>query len=253
MARARLFRTASTAALGLLLASPALAEDTAKVRFEGTTDEGTSLFVDDWKVAAPPATLDLRAGTHRFLLKSAEGTNLMLVAEVFLEGSMDLTVQLEPSASDAGELPSLRLSGTDHASRLQVVVDDRSLGMAPVDIPLASVERSLMIQGARGEFLLVELQGAAALPQPVAPDPTSPPVTGRVTLHSQELAGARVSVDGEPRGVLPLKLELSEGNHRFTIEPKDGEAFTLERAITFDAPGLGIVLMLDRPRVAPVE
>jgi hypothetical protein len=125
-----------------------------------------------------------------------------------------------------------------------VVVGDVVMGRTPVDVPLRAFEGSLTVFDDDGGHLGVELLTVSGLDERPAAPAHSAAASGKVTLHSQEMRGARVTIDGEYRGVLPLSLTLTEGPHQFALEPVDGEAYTMERTIAFDVPGMGVTLMI---------
>jgi hypothetical protein len=235
----------------LLLVRPpqALADDRAELRLEAPGLEGADLFIDGHRQGELPATVSLTAGSHRFSLRPPRGDALMLVAEVAVQGELALSARLD-GLLGAGETgPSLRIAAVDPGRSLQVVAGDQSLGRTPVDIPLAGQQGPLAVFADNGALLQIELQAAGTLPGSDAPEPAAKnPASGKVTLHCDALKGAHVVVDGEPAGTLPLSLTLTEGRHRFFIEPPDGEPFTMERDIEFMAPGMGVTIMLEPPR-----
>jgi len=72
------------------------------------------------------------------------------------------------------------------------------------------------------------------------------PITGYVTLWADGLIGAKVYVDNQYVGQLPVKVELSQGTHSFMVHPAGSEAFTLSRDVTFDVQGIGISIDVGR-------
>lgn len=239
---------ASIVTLLLLPSGWAMADDLATVRIEGTSVQGTTVFVDGYMAATLPASVELTTGSHRFLLQPPQGEELMAVTEVVVEGAPELTFRIDQARQGNADVPTLRVFAPSDGAQLRVAVDGRNRGIAPVDIPLGSIEKSLVVQASTGELFHVEVLTMGPTPKATsAPATTTPAATGKVTLHSEALRGAKVTVDGEPRGVLPLQLQLSEGVHQLTIEPIDGAAFTIEKTIRFDVPGMGLMIMLDHP------
>jgi hypothetical protein len=72
------------------------------------------------------------------------------------------------------------------------------------------------------------------------------PVSGYVTLWADDLIGAKVYIDNQYVGELPVKVELNEGPHAFFVQPAEGEAFTVDRDVHFDVQGIGISIDLGR-------
>ena len=72
------------------------------------------------------------------------------------------------------------------------------------------------------------------------------PVSGYVTLWADDLIGAKVYIDNQYVGELPVKVELNEGPHAFFVQPAEGEAFTVNRDVHFDVQGIGISIDLGR-------
>ena len=72
------------------------------------------------------------------------------------------------------------------------------------------------------------------------------PVSGYVTLWADDLIGAKVYIDNQYVGELPVKVELNEGKHAFFVQPAEGEAFTINRDVKFDVQGIGISIDLGR-------
>jgi hypothetical protein len=70
------------------------------------------------------------------------------------------------------------------------------------------------------------------------------PVSGYVTLWADNLIGAKVYIDNQYVGELPVKVELDEGKHAFFVQPAEGTAFTVNHDVHFDVQGIGISINL---------
>ena len=75
-------------------------------------------------------------------------------------------------------------------------------------------------------------------PAPVVPPPAPPPAVGGLDVTSDP-PGARVTVDGDRRGVTPLTLSLPPGQHAVVIS--DGKT-TMTRTVTVPAGGTASVV-----------
>jgi hypothetical protein len=232
---------------GFALSSTALAEDRATVEVIAPGFAGVALFIDDQKQGELPMTVSLEEGTHRYMIRTPAGEELVIVAKVAVEGELALAARLEGLVGAGLEGASLRISALDPGLSLRVVVGDQSMGRTPVNIPLLGQEGPLGLFADSGELLHVEpLKVGQHDVAPAAPlDPT---ISGKVTLYCEALKGAYVVLDGEPAGTIPLSVNLAQGHHQFFIEPLNGEPFTIERDIEFAAPGMGITIMFEPPR-----
>ncbi len=70
------------------------------------------------------------------------------------------------------------------------------------------------------------------------------PVSGYVTLWADDLNGAKLYIDNQYVGELPVKVELNEGEHTFFVQPPAGDAFTVPRNVHFDVQGIGMSINL---------
>lgn len=128
-------------------------------------------------------------------------------------------------------------------------VDDRSVGRTPAKIDLpAGPHRvtvalqgfqtwsgSVDVKGAKQEVPVVKLVPAGPAPAPAAAD-AIPARKGRVYLAYAE-PGAKVWVDGEFKGTLPLMLEMAGGAHEFKIESAGGAVTTVTRTVVLKEQG----------------
>src|SRR5262245_801412 len=130
-----------------------------------------------------------------------------------------------------------------------VMVDGVSRGLAPVTIQLdpgvhtvvlqhAGVERTMPIQVASGAEMTQHYEFPA--------EPVSTLSSVNITTDPP---GARVIVDGEPRGIAPVSVTgLSPANHKITVV---GEGGTVERQIVTEA-GVTSSLVVALPRTGAV-
>jgi hypothetical protein len=214
-----------------------------------------------------PATLELRPGAHEVVLSfsgvggsshTVNGKRGQRVAlDVDLWGSLKITVPV-------GGAP------------ISVAVDGLQRGYAPLDVDrLQPGIHRLQFSGPGlapwEQTVEVHVNRTAEL----VAQPIASPATGllevRATLAdetgSEPLKGAQVWIDGQPRGVTPLRLELPRGPHSVLVRYRNEAGpvqvielpggnlryATIELGLDLDAPRLAATLAeripLDRPTV----
>jgi hypothetical protein len=72
------------------------------------------------------------------------------------------------------------------------------------------------------------------------------PVSGLVTLWGEGLDGAKLYIDNQYVGEMPVKVQLAEGKHSFFVQPPTGDAFNVSKQVHFDVQGIGISIELVR-------
>jgi hypothetical protein len=168
-----------------------------------------------------PATLQLKPGPHEVVFSfsgvggSSHAVNgkrgQRLALDVELWGALKVTVP-------GGSVP------------ISVVVDGMPRGYAPLDVDrLQPGIHRLQFSGPGvapwEQTVEVHVNHTAELvAQPIA-SPATGVLEVRATLAdeagSEPLSGAQVWIDGQPRGVTPLKLELPRGPHSIRVHYRD--------------------------------
>jgi hypothetical protein len=199
-----------------------------------------------------PATLELKPGTHEVVLSfsgvggsshTVNGRRGQRVAlDVELWGSLKVAVP-------AGGVP------------VSVAVDGVPRGYAPLDVErLQPGIHRLQFSGPGVAPWEQTVEVYVNRTVELAAQPVASPATGllevRATLAdetgSEPLTGAQVWIDGQPRGVTPLKLELPRGPHSIRVRHRDEEGpvqvielpggnlryATIELGLNLDAPRL---------------
>ena len=67
-------------------------------------------------------------------------------------------------------------------------------------------------------------------------------VTGQVNIYGTPQA--KVFIDGNPVGEIPVTALLSEGAHQFEVVTADGQRFTRKYDIRFRVPGVPVTITL---------
>lgn len=149
--------------------------------------------------------------------------------------------------------PMGRLTVTSKPAGAIVVIDGREHGSTPValELPAGSHSIQIVVDG-QVRTIPVTIAGGAHVAQFVELSVTDPvPTTGQLEIRT-EPSGARVSVDGEPRGLSPVAVErLTPGVHTVTLESEFG-VVTQQVAIEAGATAL-LVVPIDAPRGSPVS
>ena len=114
-----------------------------------------------------------------------------------------------------------RLSIDSRPAGATVVIDDRERGVTPLSLNLAAGPHALALRTAdssRAVSLTIEAGVAHAQYLELAPMAT----TGAIDVIV-ETPGARVLLDGQPRGVAPVRIpDVSPGDHDLVIEARTG-------------------------------
>ena len=120
-----------------------------------------------------------------------------------------------------------------------VTIDGVARGRTPLSLQLPAGPHSLVVNaGQNSRTLPLDIEAGITIRQNVEFAAAATPTTGRLEVTS-EPAGARVSVDGAPRGTTPLSIaEIAAGPHQLTIS--NGES-TTRRRVTVVAGALASV------------
>lgn len=86
--------------------------------------------------------------------------------------------------------------------------------------PPASPRRRLGTIFSLAALTIVAVAGVAAMTLRTSAPAAAAPATGRVTVSTKP-AGAGISIDGVPKGIAPLTIELAAGAHRIEVRQGD--------------------------------
>jgi len=200
-----------------------------------------------------PTTLSLKPGRHRIGLSLSD------------EGGSSHEVsgkRGERVALDVALWGGLRIDAPAGSSPLTVMVDGMPHGYVPLLLDRLSPGIHRLQFSGPGvtpweQTVEVHVNGTAAvLAQPVVSPPTGVLEVGARLSNeggSEPLNGAAVRIDGRPRGVTPLRLELPRGPHSIRVS-YGGEESAVQ---VIDLPGgnqryatLDLGLDVDQPRLA---
>jgi hypothetical protein len=200
-----------------------------------------------------PTTLSLKPGRHRIGLSLSD------------EGGSSHEVngkRGERVALDVALWGGLRIDAPAGSSPLTVTVDGMPHGYVPLLLDRLSPGIHRLQFSGPGvtpweQTVEVHVNGTAAvLAQPVISPPTGVLEVGARLSNesgSEPLNGAAVRIDGRPRGVTPLRLELPRGPHSIRVS-YGGEESAVQ---VIDLPGgnqryatLDLGLDVDQPRLA---
>ena len=190
-------------------------------------------------------TSEPRTSRWPLIVSAAAGAVALIVSGIFFGPSL---FNLSESGGPALKPGRVTIGTTPLGAT--VMVDGVSRGLTPVTIQLdpgahtvvlqrGSIERTMAIQVASGAELTQHYEFAA-----------EPPSTLSTVNITTDPAGARVLVDGEPRGTSPLSVkDLSAANHKVTVV---GDGGTVERQIVTEA-GVTSSLVVALPRTGAVS
>jgi serine/threonine-protein kinase len=180
-----------------------------------STPPGASLLLDGARRGSTPVTLALGAGRHLYTLSLKGHRPLKGAAEVTVGKSATIEARLEP-------LPSLLAVRSSH--RCQVSLEGKPIGETPIQdrvVPPGSLRVAC-----RDPRLGIDEQRRVR----VLPGETAQVVLSFGVLALNLEPWAEVSVDGVRRGTTPLRLLLTEGEHRVLL--KSPERGGLERRLS---------------------
>lgn len=113
-----------------------------------------------------------------------------------------------------------------------IFIDDQQRGQTPARLSLPPGEHTLVIQGEGETRTLPVTIAAGATASQYVELPKAKEATGQVQI-STDPNGARVSVDGLPRGITPLIIsDLTPGEHVVTL---DSELGSIRQAVRIEA------------------
>jgi hypothetical protein len=171
-----------------------------------------------------PATLELAPGEHKVELSFAD----LGGASFLVRGAKNDKVPL-----DVPMWGSLDVVASDARSVVNVTLDGQSLGFVPIHLDSVApgahdLRFSAPGMGAWGTTIEVRVGET----REVLAYPLQSPATGLLQVRATQstggesapLDGARVWVDGAPRGVTPLTLELSRGPHSVRVSHQKDDA-----------------------------
>jgi hypothetical protein len=129
---------------------------------------------------------------------------------------------------------------------VEVFIDGVSRGSTPSRLSLSAGSHILELRG-RGVPRVIPLQVAAGAQVSQYLEFADTPTTGRLQVQS-EPAGAKVTIDGTPRGVAPLTInDLAPGDHEVILQNDTG---TARHVVTIQA-GATASLLAPLGAVAP--
>jgi hypothetical protein len=150
------------------------------------------------------------------------------------------------------EVTTGTLAVSTEPAGLAIAIDGQSRGVSPLRIALPSGNHVLEVTSdADRRNVPVTIAAGAEVTQFIEM-PKAPTVAGGQLQIRTEPSGARVSVDGQRRGISPVTVGgLSPGTHKVTVE---GDMGTMSNDVKVQAGAVSsLVLRLTAPRGAPVS
>jgi hypothetical protein len=198
--------------------------------------------------AASPTDAAVSASTgERTLGRHAWPGVLFLV--VFALGATSAVVLWPTGGGAAAERGTGLATFESQPAGADVVVNGEPRGTTPIDLELEPGQYAIELRrGTKSRSLTLAMGQGGRIRQYIEFAPAAP-ASARLEITSDP-SGARVSVDGAPRGVTPLALsDLAPGSHKVVIS-RGGT--TIERAVHLEA-GASAVVAVPLPRSAPAD
>jgi hypothetical protein len=147
----------------------------------------------------------------------------------------------------AAPIASAILTVTSRPSGATVVIDRQPRGTAPLSLPITSGTHTLSVRADDVErTLTVMVPTSAHVSQDFDFSRTPPKPDGRLSVTTDP-PGARVEIDGQPRGVAPIVVDgLSATEHTVRVTSANG---SVQRTAGV-APGVLTELVFSLPRAA---
>ena len=244
---------------------PIPAGDSAQRHEKVTAFVSRSSAAAEPRLASPVGTDDLEAfgseedlRSERTLTRSGDRRPLWI--GLGIAGAAGLVIaavlwgpallQLTPGQGAASRPGRLTIGTTP--SGVEVSVDGQVRGLTPLSLQLDPGTHSVrLLRGTDERTISIQVASGAEMTQHyefAAPQPPPAPLTSTLSIITDP-PGARVSVDGQPRGTAPLTVsDLTAARHRVTVV---SEAGTLERQVTTEA-GVVSSVVFSLPRAASV-
>lgn len=155
-----------------------------------------------------------------------------------------------------GKVATLEVNEDSDGIRAVVSLDGRRLGLLPLHVRVNAGRAELRVEypGYEAYVKTIQLEGGQTLLiQPTfvrAKEP--PPVVTHLSITAAP-AGARVTIDGEPHGAVPLGVDVTPGEHRVVVSAArhQSSAVTLTLA-SGESRRLDLQLREDAPPAPPI-
>ena len=170
---------------------------------------------------------------------------ILLIAILSGFGAFALVRSLVAPPRAATGLPATLTVGTQPAGA-DLIIDGRRRGQTPLTLAIEPGAHTLTLRSAGAERTVpLTVTAGAQVTQYFELTPPGPVTPSARLSIVTDPAGARVSVDGRPRGVSPLVIEdLAAAEHSVTVTSNTGSA---ERRITIE-PGTTKEVVFSLPR-----
>jgi hypothetical protein len=133
----------------------------------------------------------------------------------------------------------------------QVVVDGEPRGTTPANLTLKAGAHTLELRGAGEPRVIPLMVAAGSQVSQYIELPKTGPSPGQLQVRS-EPAGARISIDGQPRGVAPMTIgDLEPGEHEVVLESDLGSV--RQKVVVEAGTTASLVVPLTAPTGAPLS
>jgi PEGA domain len=199
--------------------------------------------VDPPAAAAVSKPTPARGGFRKWIAAA------VVAAVVVIGGALFAWKFYSGSVPAAPELGTLVVQSSP--AGVEVFVDGVSRGMTPARVSLPAGSHILELRG-RGVPRVIPFQVPAGGQVSQYLEFADTPMTGMLVVHSQP-DGAKVTVDGMPRGVAPLTLEgLSPGDHEVVLQNDNGTSKHIVKVLAGTTASL-VAPVIAAPAEGPVS
>jgi PEGA domain-containing protein len=218
------------------------------VKGRDASDDPLMSFEAESDIAFPPSTVDgpPAASEEPALARSKRPVliGLLTIVAIALVGALMVVFQTTPKPAAAAAVPAAAaratVTFTSEPAGATVTIDSVVQGVTPLKLPIAAGQHTLEVSlGPTKRAQALSVDAGAIMAQHYDFGAAATTQNGRLEISSDP-AGARVSVDGTPRGVTPLSLpSIAVGEHRVTLSTDQS---SIQRQVTVAAGATATVM-----------
>jgi serine/threonine-protein kinase len=201
-------------------------------------------FEAESDIALLPSTADGPPASEELALARSKRPvliGLLTIVAIALVGALIVVFQTTPKPAAAAAVPAAaRVTFTSEPAGATVTIDSVVQGVTPLKLPIAAGQHTLEVSlGPTKRAQALSVDAGAIIAQHYDFGAAATTQHGRLEISSDP-AGARVSVDGTPRGVTPLSLpSIAVGEHRVTLSTDQS---SIQRQVTVAAGATATVM-----------
>jgi hypothetical protein len=208
-------------------AEPAPASPPAPMPVPPAVVQASTELVEDREQPAPGFAA---IATSPFSSAARSSLSLMLVALAMVQSGVLMWLWSHPPGASQSGMGDLVVQSRPTSAR--VIIDGEDRGVTPASVQLQPGAHVLEIRVGSSDSRVIPLTIQAGVQTAQYIELQSVPLTGGIDLRS-EPPGAKVSVDGQKRGVTPLRMnDLPPGEHELLFDAPSG---SVKQTVHIDA------------------